>query len=135
MFQRLGKEHFEPFNLIQPLKLPLDGRIIVSDVVKQFAGKWLSHEELPELADLAPGEAKVVVYENKKLAIYKITEGVIHAVNPVCTHMKCEIKWNDAEKSWDCPCHGSRYNYDGRVVTGPAAADLEQIEIKALISK
>jgi Rieske Fe-S protein len=106
-----------------------------ADVVRQFAGKWFSHEELPELAGLAPGEAKVVLFENKKLAIHKTTEGVIHAVSPICTHLKCEVKWNEAEKTWDCPCHGARYDYDGKVVTGPADTDLEQVEIRSLINK
>lgn len=106
-----------------------------ADVVKQFAGKWFSHEELPELADLAPGEARVVMFENKKLAIFKSNEGGIHAVSPICTHMKCEVKWNEAEKTWDCPCHGARYSYDGKVVTGPASADLEQVDIRSLITK
>ena len=106
-----------------------------ADVIKQFAGKWFSHEQLPELADLAPGEARVVEFENQKLAIYKSPEGVVHALNPICTHLKCEVKWNNAERTWDCPCHGTRYDYDGRVITGPADQDLEKIEIRELIEK
>jgi len=106
-----------------------------ADVVKQFAGKWFSHEQLDELSNIAAGEAKVVEFENRKLAIYKSTEGVIYALNPICTHLKCEVKWNNTEMTWDCPCHGTRYNYDGKVITGPADQDLERIEIRELVDK
>ena len=106
-----------------------------ADVVKQFAGKWFPHENLDELATLAPGEGKVVNYDNHKIALYKDDDGVLHAVNPICTHLKCEVKWNDAERSWDCPCHGARYSFDGKVLTGPADTDLETLEIRSLIEK
>lgn len=103
-----------------------------ADVVKQFAAKWFSHEEIPELAELAPGEGKVVVYNKQRIGLFKHETGALYAVNPVCTHLKCEVKWNIAERTWDCPCHGARYSYDGYVITGPADRDLEQIEIKLL---
>lgn len=101
-----------------------------ADVVKQFFGKLFSGEKISQLAELAPDEGKMVQYENHKIALYKSKEGALHAVSPVCTHLKCEVQWNTAEKSWDCPCHGARYNYDGKVITGPADIDLEQIEVK-----
>ena len=106
-----------------------------ADVVKQFAGKWLPHEELEGLATLAPGEGKVVRLNNQKIALYKDEEGILHAVDPICTHLKCEVKWNTAEKSWDCPCHGARYSFDGKVLTGPADRDLESLEVRSLIEK
>jgi Rieske Fe-S protein len=88
---------------------------------------------LEEFAELAPGEAKVTNYGGEKLALYKDEHGELHAVSPVCTHLKCSVAWNNAEQSWDCPCHGSRFSYEGRVLTGPADHDLEKIEIKTLI--
>jgi glycine/D-amino acid oxidase-like deaminating enzyme/nitrite reductase/ring-hydroxylating ferredoxin subunit len=106
-----------------------------ADVVRQFAGKWFPHEELEELAALVAGEGKVVVFDSHKIALYKDEEGQLHAVDPVCTHLKCEVKWNSAEKSWDCPCHGARYSFDGKVLTGPADHDLEPLEIHSLIEK
>lgn len=98
-------------------------------VVKQFVEKFFSGEELQEMADMAPGEGRVVEYEGHKLALYKNEEGALHAVNPACTHLKCEVKWNSTERTWDCPCHGARYSYDGKVLTGPASADLKVIQI------
>jgi glycine/D-amino acid oxidase-like deaminating enzyme/nitrite reductase/ring-hydroxylating ferredoxin subunit len=105
------------------------------DVVKEFIGKRLSKEKLSELTELAPGEGKVVKYEGKSLAIYKDENGELHAVNPVCTHAKCTVGWNTAEKSWDCPCHGARYTADGEVLTGPARMGLEIVELKELVEK
>jgi glycine/D-amino acid oxidase-like deaminating enzyme/nitrite reductase/ring-hydroxylating ferredoxin subunit len=103
-----------------------------ADVVKQFSGKWFSHEDIKELAELAPGEGKVVTYNKQKIGLFKHETGALYAVNPICTHLKCEVKWNVAERTWDCPCHGARYSYDGTVITGPADHDLEQISLKVL---
>ncbi len=104
-----------------------------ADVVKEFIGKRLSKEKLVDLADIAPGEAKLVKYEGKSLALYKDETGELHAVSPVCPHAKCAVGWNSAEKSWDCPCHGSRFDIDGEVLTGPARVGLEMIEIESLV--
>jgi glycine/D-amino acid oxidase-like deaminating enzyme/nitrite reductase/ring-hydroxylating ferredoxin subunit len=100
------------------------------DVVKQLFGKLLPGEQLPELAGIAPGEGKLAVYEGHKIALYKGESGEIHAISPVCSHMHCDVAWNTAEKSWDCPCHGARYNVDGVVLNTPADKDLENIQIK-----
>jgi glycine/D-amino acid oxidase-like deaminating enzyme/nitrite reductase/ring-hydroxylating ferredoxin subunit len=106
-----------------------------ADVVKEFIGKRLSKEKLSELSELAPGEAKLVKYEGKSLALYKDEQGELHAVNPVCPHAKCSVGWNSAEKSWDCPCHGSRFSADGELLTGPAREGLEVIEIESLVQE
>ena len=101
-----------------------------SDVVSEFISKRFSQEKLSGLADLAPGEGKVAKYEGDSIAIYKDDDGGIHAVHPVCTHAKCIVAWNMAEKSWDCPCHGARYNANGEVLTGPASKELKEITIE-----
>ena len=103
------------------------------DAFKNFVGKWFDKEKLEEFADLAPGDARVTKYNGEKLALYKDEQGELHAVSPVCTHLKCSVAWNNAEQSWDCPCHGSRFSYEGKVLTGPADHDLEKIEIKSLV--
>ena len=104
------------------------------DVIEEFIGKRLGKEKLEELADLAPGEAKVVKYEGSSIALYKDDHGVLHAINPVCTHAKCIVGWNSAEKSWDCPCHGARYTPEGEVLTGPASKGLESIKLEEIIA-
>jgi glycine/D-amino acid oxidase-like deaminating enzyme/nitrite reductase/ring-hydroxylating ferredoxin subunit len=78
--------------------------------------------------DLAPGEGKIIRRGMQKVAAYRDDEGNLHECSAVCTHMKCIVGWNSAEKTWDCPCHGSRFDPFGKVVTGPALSDLEQLE-------
>ena len=103
------------------------------DVLKKFVGKWFDKEKLEEFAEMAPGEGRVVKYNGETVALYKDEHGELHAINPVCTHLKCSVAWNNAEGSWDCPCHGARYSCEGRVLTGPADHDLEKIEVRSLV--
>jgi len=84
------------------------------------------NEKLPSLKDVRPGEGMVVEHAGEKLAVYREDDGVAHAVSAVCTHMGCTVAWNTAEKSWDCPCHGSRFDIDGAVIQAPATKDLEK---------
>lgn len=74
--------------------------------------------------DVKAGEGKVISHKGEKLAVYKDEQGRVHTCSAVCTHMDCIVNWNAAEKSWDCPCHGSRFDYDGKLLEGPAVADL-----------
>jgi glycine/D-amino acid oxidase-like deaminating enzyme/nitrite reductase/ring-hydroxylating ferredoxin subunit len=106
-----------------------------TDVVGQFIGKWFATERLEQLSSLSADEGKVVKLNNETMALYKDNTGTLHAVNPTCTHMKCAVAWNAAEKSWDCPCHGARYSVDGDVLNGPADANLELIELRSLLEK
>lgn len=101
-----------------------------ADVVQHLVGAILPKEKLAELAALAPGEARVVKYEGHTLALYKDEDGIVHTVNSACTHIKCTVAWNSAEKSWDCPCHGSRFSPDGEMLTAPARKDLEVINLE-----
>lgn len=77
-----------------------------------------------ELANIPADEGKVVELNGKMVGAYKDKNNSLHVVSAECSHLKCIIKWNNSEKSWDCPCHGSRFTYDGKVVNGPANTDL-----------
>ena len=90
---------------------------------------------IKEVADLAPGEGKLVKYEGESIALYKDDNGDLHAIDPVCPHAKCMVDWNSAEKSWDCPCHGSRFSFDGELLTGPARRGLDIIELSELVKE
>jgi glycine/D-amino acid oxidase-like deaminating enzyme/nitrite reductase/ring-hydroxylating ferredoxin subunit len=96
------------------------------EVVKNLVSKIFSSEKIEALSEIKPGEARVVTYENEKLAVYKDENGKVSAVNPACAHMKCTVAYNPAERSWDCPCHGARYCINGEVITAPASHNLEQ---------
>ena len=99
-----------------------------ANVVKRFIGDRL-RTETRSVADLAPGEAAVLVEGTERVAVYRDETGGVHAVSPVCTHMGCTVTWNTAETTWDCPCHGSRFTCDGAVIQGPAVKDLERKEV------
>jgi nucleotide-binding universal stress UspA family protein/nitrite reductase/ring-hydroxylating ferredoxin subunit len=78
------------------------------------------------LEDIAPGHGGVVDVNGDKLAVYIEADGTVHSLSPRCAHMGCTVDWNDADKTWDCPCHGSRYRFDGMVVHGPATRGLDR---------
>ncbi len=103
------------------------------DVVKHFLGKYFSVETLEVLAEIAPGDGKVVKMDNAHVAVSKDMNGKIHAVSSVCTHMKCDVNWNNAEHAWECPCHGARYSMDGKVLTGPASHNLEPVKLNEAV--
>ena len=80
------------------------------------------------LDELRHDEGGIVQLDGKKDGAYKDSEGTCHLVKPTCTHMGCDVEWNDAERSWDCPCHASRFSYKGDVLEGPATKPLKGVE-------
>jgi Rieske Fe-S protein len=78
------------------------------------------------MGDVALGEGKIVGRPGEQTAVYRDLQGEVHAVSARCTHLGCIVSWNPAERSWDCPCHGSRFSVDGEVLHGPAVGDLEK---------
>ena len=72
----------------------------------------------------------VVNYKGTKLGIYKKSENEVYAVKPYCAHLGCELSWNNLEKTWDCPCHGSRYAYKGKIITEPTTESLDIIAVE-----
>lgn len=92
--------------------------------------RHLLQDRLPQpgpdaVGEIAPGEGRVVAVRGRRLAVYRNGNGELSALSPVCTHLGCLVHWNTTEKSWDCPCHGSRFDPQGRVLNGPAVAALE----------
>jgi Rieske Fe-S protein len=79
--------------------------------------------------DIQPGEARVVEMDGKKRGAFRDQKGKLHVVDTTCTHMGCELQWNSAEQSWDCPCHGSRFTYEGEIIEGPAQKPLNKLEV------
>ncbi|KAB2494122.1 FAD-dependent oxidoreductase [Priestia endophytica] len=78
--------------------------------------------------NLKKDEGAVVSVNGKRAGAYRDREGCLHLVDTTCTHMGCEVEWNSGERTWDCPCHGSRFSYDGEVVEGPAQKPLASLE-------
>jgi Rieske Fe-S protein len=97
-----------------------------AQVAARFVGDHLRHAERRPLGDLKPGEGAIVEHEGKQVAAARDEDGTLHAVSARCTHLGCLVAWNNAERSWDCPCHGSRFGVDGTVLEGPAVHRLER---------
>lgn len=94
--------------------------------LEQFAD-WLRDDEFLGLEMIPPGEGAVFRNGLKKIAAYKDENGVLEFISASCTHLGGVVRWNNAEKSWDCPCHGSRFDSHGHVIVGPAITDLKPL--------
>lgn len=98
-----------------------------ADVGRRFVADHLAALGAPDAAELAPGEGGIAAVDGKVAACFRDESGELHAVGATCTHLGCRVAFNTAERSWDCPCHGSRFGVDGRVLEGPAVRDLEPV--------
>ena len=98
------------------------------DVATRFVWDRLSRLNAMPADDLAPGAGGIIDLDGAATAAYRDRDGALHAVSPTCAHLGCSLTWNTAERSWDCPCHGSRYDVDGRVIQGPGVRNLERRE-------
>ncbi|WML38429.1 FAD-dependent oxidoreductase [Neobacillus sp. OS1-2] len=98
-----------------------------ADVAKHLIKGKLEYTD-KSTDDLQMGEGSVVMYNGKRAGAYKDENGKLYVVDTTCTHLGCECEWNRAEKSWDCPCHGSRYSYSGDVIEGPTKKALELLK-------
>jgi len=99
-------------------------------VVGDFIKDKLFMEKIASLSEVNDGAGKVVKYEGESYALYKESKGKIHLLKSTCPHARCEVRWNGAELSWDCPCHGSRFGIDGKVLTAPSVKDLIKVNEK-----
>lgn len=126
----LGRENAYA-DLYNPRRLPLRASVekLLTENAKvavHFFGDRARHPQRRSLESLQPGEAAVDGMGLSPVAGYRDPAGELHKVSAVCTHLGCVVAWNAAEKTWDCPCHGSRFAHDGHVVQGPAVRDLER---------
>ena len=98
----------------------------------KVAGHYADHatrSDVDQVSDIVPGDGAVVRQGLKKLAIYRDQTGQVHVHSATCPHLGCVVHWNTGEKTWDCPCHGSRFHALGHVVNGPANKDLAKAEL------
>jgi glycine/D-amino acid oxidase-like deaminating enzyme/nitrite reductase/ring-hydroxylating ferredoxin subunit len=93
-------------------------------------GDWVAKADIRDLDQLAPGEGAILGEGLRKYAVYRDEQGRVQAFSAACSHMGCVVQWNGEEKSFDCPCHGSRYTRNGEVVNGPATIGLKPVVIR-----
>ncbi|MCC5884533.1 MAG: FAD-dependent oxidoreductase [Halomonas sp.] len=97
-------------------------------VTKHMLKDYFGTEKLESFDEVQEGEGRVATLDGEKLAIHRTENGELKVFSAVCPHMKCIVHWNAAEASWDCPCHGSRFDTDGEVIEGPAYRPLTRHE-------
>lgn len=121
-------EHFDPsrFTPLQSIRAFLAENV---DYPLHLLGDAVAPAEARSIDGIAPGEGKLLRVGSKRLAVYRDFDGSLRAVSAVCTHLGCHVHFNNAERTWDCPCHGSRYDVEGRVLDGPALKPLARAEL------
>lgn len=94
-------------------------------VMRTYTRSRLTKPKTESLSGLAKGEGRIMNIQGERVGAYRDENDKVFIVSPMCPHMRCVVNWNNAEKTWDCPCHGSRFRYDGELIHGPALAGLE----------
>lgn len=116
--------------LFRPQRIYLRAGIgkLFTDIGMSVKGllKGLLHRPGKEAAALEKGQGEIVLFGGKRYACYKDETGEIHKIPAACPHLGCELTWNPDEKSWDCPCHGSRFDMDGNLLDNPAIHDAKK---------
>ena len=131
----LGQDHpwLKAFDSTRGTNLTTAGTFIKENL--NVAGQYLKDTPAgfgsADLEEVKPDEGKVLHVEGEKLAVYRDKQNQLYICSAVCTHMKCIVNFNNAEKTWDCPCHGSRFMLDGSVIEGPAIVNLERKRLDA----
>ncbi|HYF31725.1 MAG TPA: FAD-dependent oxidoreductase [Chitinophagaceae bacterium] len=124
-------------DIYKPTRIPLK---VAGNYLKEalnMAGQyadWISKEDIESVDELNNDEGGIVSSGLRKFAVYKDRQGELHVFNATCTHLGCVVHWNGDEKTFDCPCHGSRFAKDGKVINGPAIDDLKIVEVKDAIT-
>jgi glycine/D-amino acid oxidase-like deaminating enzyme/nitrite reductase/ring-hydroxylating ferredoxin subunit len=96
------------------------------DAVAGLIGETFKPAQVDSVNDIAPGGGAIARVNGDKAAVYRDQDGQLHCLSARCTHLGCVLHFNNAERSWDCPCHGSRFDHDGAVLQGPANRPLER---------
>ena len=116
----------------KPTSLGAFGRFVRENLntAEQY-GDWLGPADVAHVADIPRGEGAVLRRGVSRIAVYVDDAGCAHELSATCPHLGGVVSWNDAEKSWDCPCHGSRFDCHGKVLAGPAVSDLPKVSTLA----
>ena len=126
----LGKEN-KYLSIYESTRLkPIKNRQELENMVKQTVKSFITNRiKIPEekISKIKKENGGIIKIDGVAVGIYRDKTGKIYAVNPTCTHLGCLLTWNNIDKTWDCPCHGSRFNYDGENLYEPAIKGLEKI--------
>jgi glycine/D-amino acid oxidase-like deaminating enzyme/nitrite reductase/ring-hydroxylating ferredoxin subunit len=120
---------------IKPVAAAKDFVVDNAEVAYHLVGGHLAPAETKFLGEVGRGEGKICKVGGRRLAVFRAADGELKMLSPICPHLGCQVQFNDAEKSWDCPCHGSRFTPEGEVVNGPALRGLKPIALEDLKKK
>lgn len=130
-----GKENKYAY-LFKPSRLkPIKNRDEMKNILVQSTNSLLLDKFKSanmSFDEIQNNSGSIIEINNEKVGIYKSPEGKIYAVKPICTHLGCLLSWNDVDKTWDCPCHGSRFNYQGKNIYDPAFKNLDIYDINPI---
>jgi Rieske Fe-S protein len=118
--------------IYEPKRIPLKvaGKYIreALNMAGQYTD-WISKGDVDSINEVAAGDGAIISSGLKKMAVYRDEDNELHVFNAACTHLGCVVQWNADEKTFDCPCHGSRFTTEGKVINGPATKELEKIDV------
>jgi glycine/D-amino acid oxidase-like deaminating enzyme/nitrite reductase/ring-hydroxylating ferredoxin subunit len=100
-----------------------------ANFMARMVSDWVAPSEVKDLADIPVNHGAILRKGVSKIAFFKDEEGKLYTCSAVCSHLGCVVQWNSGEKSWDCPCHGSRFDTDGQVLNAPAVKSLEEMAV------
>lgn len=112
---------------------PIKNHKELSNTLKQTVSSLVIEKfKVPKetLLSISNGEGKIIETNGKKIGVYKDSKGKLYGIKPICSHLGCELSWNNLENTWDCPCHGSRFTYKGESLYEPSIKNLDKIEIE-----
>jgi Rieske Fe-S protein len=98
-------------------------------VARHFIGDRIRSSRVDSLDEIEAGTGAVIRVHGEQRAVYRDEAGTLHALSARCTHLGCIVHFNDAERAWECPCHGSRFDIDGSVIQGPANKPLQRKDV------
>lgn len=129
----LGKENKYEDIFLSTRFSPIKNGTEFVDMLKQVSTSLVINKfKIPDdtLDSISNNEGKIIEIDATKIGVYKDIKGNIYAIRPICTHLGCELTWNNLEKTWDCPCHGSRFSYTGKSLYDPSIKDLELLDLE-----
>ncbi len=112
---------------------PIKNNEELGNMIKESANSLVINKfKVPEkgLNSIQNNTGEIIEIDSEKVGVYKDENGKVFCIKPICTHLGCLLSWNNIDKTWDCPCHGSRFDYTGKNLYNPAINDLEKIEIE-----
>ena len=101
------------------------------NVAAQYVKDYTFRHSADDFEEVKAGSAKVLTVNGERCAAHRDDAGQLHVVSAVCTHLACIVSWNEAERTWDCPCHGSRFDISGTIIEGPALSNLKKVDLEA----